>query len=249
MSLSFSTAWAEAAAFARRRPGPLFGIAFLLLALPGGLLQAIAPGTAPCRLPEPGPWLLFVPAVPVASLIGALAISRLALRPDEGVGAAFGVGLSRLASLLGAALLLALGGAGLLGAALLAARSLGALWPLAAMLVLLALLWARLILLTPIAAVEPGGPVALIRRGWALGAGHFWRLFGALAVVAAVSLAALMAAGALGGVAAGLAAGQPQPGALVLVLVLVVSALLQAVIAGLFTAFVARLYAQLAPDG
>src|SRR6185369_14406756 len=106
MSLSVSIAWDETAGLARREGGRIFPIAFLLMALPAAILQAIAPVTAPGRLPEPGLWLLFVPFMPVASLIGALAICRLALRPGEGARAAFAASLRRLPSLVGAALLI-----------------------------------------------------------------------------------------------------------------------------------------------
>ena len=252
MSLSVSTAWDETAAVAKREARLLFPIAFLLLSLPAAILQLIAPVTAPGRLPEPGLWLAFVPVVLVASLIGALAISRLALAPGEGAGAAFRAGLRGFLPLLGAALLVGFAGALLTMAAVLlavtiAAPPLSAL-PLLALFVLLVFFWVRLMLLTPAAAIEPIGPARLIMRSWALTAGNFWRLFGFLLVAAIVSLVALMAAGAVGGIAIRLAAGQPQPGSLALVLVLLVSALLQAAISGLFTAFVARLYAQLAGD-
>jgi hypothetical protein len=198
-------------------------------------------------------WLLFVPIVPVASLIGALAISRLALRPGEGAGAALAAGLRRFAPLFGAALLVGCAGAVLAIAAILLAAAIAAPMlsavPVLAMLALLVFFWVRLMLLTPAAAVEPIGPIALIRRSWALSAGNVWRLLGFLLAVAILSLVTLMAAGLVGGIAIRLAAGQPQPGSLALVLVLLVSALLQAAVSGLFTAFVARLYAQLAGDG
>src|SRR6185436_2730130 len=100
--------------------------------------------------------------------------------------------------------------------------------PILVMLVPLGFVWVRLILLSPIAAVEPLGPLALIRRGWALTAGQFRPLLVLLLAAGLASVAALMAAGAVGGIAARLAAGQPQPGLLALLLVLLVSALLQA---------------------
>jgi hypothetical protein len=252
MSLSVGIAWNETAAFAKREARRLFPIAFLLLSLPAAILQMIAPVTAPGRLPEPGPWLLFVPVMLAASLIGALTISRLALCPGEGAGAAFACGLRRFLPLLGAALLAGFAGAMLamvavLIAVFIAAPVLSAL-PLLALLALLLFSWVRLLLLTPAAAVEPIGSAQLIMRSWALTAGNFWRLFGFLLVVATVSLVALMAAGAVGGIAVRLAAGQPQPGMLAMILVFLVSTLLQAAIGGLFTAFLARLYAQLARD-
>src|SRR5437868_7134373 len=121
--MNLAAAWDETAAIVRRRALPLFGLAFLLIALPAALLQAVAPVTAPGRLPEPGLWLLLVPVVPAVSLVGALAISRLALRPDEGAGAALAAGLARLLPLLGAALLVAIAGLLLIAASLLLTRA------------------------------------------------------------------------------------------------------------------------------
>jgi hypothetical protein len=246
MSLSVSTAWDETVALARGEGARLFALAFLLLALPAAILQAIAPVTAPGRLPEPGFWLLLVPAVLAAGLIGALAICRLALVPGESMTAAIGGGLRGVLPLLGAALIAGAGGLLLIAAGILLAAAIGSILPGLAALAVFVFFWVRLILLTAVAAAEPRGPVALVRRGWALSAGSFWRLLGALLVTATLSLVALIAAGAVGGIAVRLAAGQPQPGTPALLLVLLVSALLQAAIGGLFTAFLARLYAQLA---
>ena len=252
MSLSVSTAWKETTAVVRREARLVFPIAFLLLSLPAAILQLVAPVTAPGRLPEPGLWLLFLPVLLAASLIGALAISRLALHPGEGARVALSAGLRGFVPLLGAALLIGFAVAllamtAILLAALIAAPAFSASI-LLALVALLIFFWVRLMLLTPAAAVEPIGPADLIRRSWALTAGNFWRLLGFLLVAAIVSLVALMAAGAVGGIAVRLAVGQPQPGTLAMVLVFLVSTLLQAAISGLFTAFVARLYAQLAED-
>jgi hypothetical protein len=246
MSLSVSTAWDETVALAKGAGARLFPLAFLLLALPAAILQAIAPVTAPGRLPEPGLWLLLVPAVPAAGLIGALAICRIALIPGESMSGAIRGGLRPALPLLGAALLIGAAGLLLMAGGILLAVALGSILPVLALLAAFTFLWVRLILLTPVAAAEPAGPIALVRRGWALTAGSFWRLLGSLLVTATLSLVALIAAGAVGGIGVRLAAGQPQPGTLALLLVLLLSALLQAAISGLFTAFLARLYAQLA---
>jgi hypothetical protein len=246
MSLSLGTAWTESAALARRAPAPLFAIAFLLIALPAAILQALAPVTAPGRLPEPGLWLLPVPVAAAAGLVGALAICRLALDPAETAAGALGAGLRRLLPLLGAALLVAAAGALLIAGSLVAAAAIGLPLLLLLPLTVLLFVWVRLILLTPAAAGETLGPIALLRRAWALSAGRFFPLLGILLATAVLSLIAMMAAGAIGGLAARLAPGQPQPGIAVLLLVLLISALLQAAIGSLFTAFLARLYAQLA---
>jgi hypothetical protein len=246
MSLEPGTIRQEISALVRRQAARLYGIAFLFLALPGAILQAIAPATLPGRLPEPGLWLLFLPVAPAASLLGALALCRLALRPGETARTALRDALGRLLPLLGAALLLGLAGLLLVGAGLLLVMALASPLPLLLPLALCLFCWIRLLLLTPIAAVEPLGPIALILRAWRVGAGHFWRLLALLLVAAILSLAGLIAAGLVGGIAVRLASGQPQPAMLPFLLVLLVSALWQAVVAGLLTIVLARLYARLA---
>ena len=248
MSLSAGTAWNESVALARRAAGPLFGIAFLLIALPAAILQAAAPVTAPGRLPQPGLWLLLVPAALAASLAGALAICRLALGEEERAGPALAAALRRLPALLGAALLVALAGLLLLAATIFVAVALGSIVPMLALLPFLLFFWVRLVLLTPVAAAESLGPLALLRRSWAVTAGHLPTLTVVLIVLIAMSLLALAAAGAAGGIAARLAPGQPQPSLLAVLLALIVSALLQAAVSGFSAALLARVYAQFAAD-
>ena len=79
-NLSITTAWNETAAFVQREARLLFPIAFLLIALPGAMLQALMPaaGARPAaRSPAPGS--LLIPVLILASMIGKLAISYLAL--------------------------------------------------------------------------------------------------------------------------------------------------------------------------
>ena len=116
-----------------------------------------------------------------------------------------------------------------------------------AWLLLVLFFWVRLALLTPAAAAGAGGPIALIRRSWNLTRGHFWRLLGFLALALILSLFVLIAAGLIGGILVTLTLGRPEPGSAAMLLILLGAALLQAAVSGLFTAFVARLYAQLGP--
>lgn len=253
--LSITAAWEETAAFVRREASLLFPIAFLLMSLPAAILQALAPMTEPGKLPEAGPWLLFVPVLLVASLVGALAISWLALRPGASVGEALQLGLRRFLPLLGAALLAGCALAmvmlpvlmlvGLLAvAAPAAATALGGLL-LAILLPFYLFVWVRLILMTPAAAVEPLGPVALVRRSWRLTAGHSWKLLGFLLLVIVVALVTMMAVAAVFGLVILALVGTPQPGNLAMFLISLVSALVQAAVSGIFTAFIARIYVQL----
>lgn len=240
--LSIGRAWDETAALARHDWARLFPAAFLLLSLPPAIVQALAPVTAPGDLPAAGFWLVSIPELVVASLAGALLIARLALTGDDGLDRAFGTALRRLPALLGAALLLCLGAGLLAAAALLAAPAFGLFLALGAML----LAWPRLLLLAPAAAAERLGPFGLIGRSWRLTRGHYWRLLGTLVLVLLVSLVVLIATGVLAGIVAIVALGRPDPGSAALLVTLAVAALVQAAVSGLFTSFVARIYAQLA---
>ena len=250
MSLSVGTAWNETAALARRRARFLFPVAFLLLSLPPALLQLVAPVTGPGNLPEPGAWLLFVPLTVAANLIGALAISRLALAEAESARSAFAAGLKGFLPLLGAALMIALCGAALaIGVALIAATVAAPLPPL-----LLPAAPARLdpVLLGAADLADSGGghgeagafPAHSSQLGTQRGQ------FPAAARRPARRHDPVVAGpdGRGRRRRAGCKAWprQPQPGMAAMLLVLLVSALLQAAIGGLFTTFIARLYAQLA---
>ena len=126
-------------------------------------------------------------------MIGNLAISVLALRPGVSVGEAIQQGARRFLPVLGAALLIGLASMlAMLPVVLLAAAGLAvalgipalAAIPALLMIPLLVFLWTRLLLANPIGAVEPGGPVAILKRSWALTAGRFWQLLGFLILLA-----------------------------------------------------------------
>lgn len=253
--LSITDAWNETASFMGREGRLALPVGFMLIALPGAIVQAATPAAQPNQLPEPGPWLALVPFALVVTLIGNLAISVLALRPGISVGEALQQGARRFLPVLGAALLVGLGSmAALLPVVLLAAGfavALGipALAALPALLVipLLIFLWTRLLLANPIGAVETGGPVTILKRSWSLTAGHFWQLLGFLILLLIVAVVASGAVAAVGGTVIALAFGPPQPDSLSFYLLLILSTLIQAGLATVFGVMVARIYAQLAP--
>ena len=255
--LSISEAWNETAAFARREAQLLFPVAFLLMALPGAVMQLYTPQPVPGEMPEPGLWLAFVPVVIALSLIGTLAITHLALKPGSSVGEALQLGARRFLFLFGAALLVGIAAALLLLplaviAAILGGATAGAPTPAAVGLLLLlflpvlAFFWVRLVLMTPVAAAEAGGSIAIIQRSWALTSGHFWPLLGFLILFLIVLLVLSIAVGAIGGLLIFAVAGPPEPGSLAMLILLLLSALVNAVVGALFAVVLARIYRQLA---
>src|SRR5262245_35479401 len=105
--LSITTAWNETVEFVKREGRLIFPLAFMFVALPSALLEVLAPAPPlPGQLPEPGAWALLLPVILVTSLIGNLAISYLALRPNTSVGEAISRGARRFLSLFGAFVLI-----------------------------------------------------------------------------------------------------------------------------------------------
>lgn len=259
-TLSISEAWNESAGFARREAQLLFPVAFLLMALPSAVMQLFTPQTVPGQLPEPGLWLAFLPVVIVLSLVGTLAITHLALKPGSSVAEALQLGARRFIFLLGAALLVSVAG-GLLVlplaiiATILGGATTGAPTPAAVGLLILFCLpvlvffWVRLVLMTPVAAAESGGPIAIVRRSWALTSGRFWPLLGFLILCVIVLFVLSIAVGAIGGLLIFVIAGAPEPGSLAMLFVLLLSAVVNAIVGALLAVVLARIYAQLAGPG
>lgn len=248
--LSITRAWNEAAVIVRRDAGILFTITFAFGVLPTLLMQILSPRVAPGQQAEAGAWLLLLIPVVVGSVLGSLAITVLALGRETVVRAAIAHALRRFLPVAGAALLL------LLGFLLLSIPLIALLGPnpnnptsFSRTLLVFTLLglafWTRFILLNPVGAAEPLGPVALIRRAFALSRGHFWRLLGffllALLAFGVVSLALLSVAGLL----ILFVAGRPEPGSFSSFLTLLLNGILSAIFAMLFTTMLARIYAQL----
>lgn len=268
-NLSITTAWNETVEFVNRESRLIFPIAFMLAAFPSAVMDILMPAPpVPGQLPEPGAWALLFPLVLVLSVIGNIAISYLALRPNTSVGEAIGRGARRLLAWCGAFLMLAIAAlilfivlavivvlvvpgamseaaAGQQGSAMLTATLL-----IAVLLLPLALYFgARLMLLTPIAAVEEGGPFAIIRRSWSLTAGEIWKLVAFLLLIGIAIGVTTGAIESVAGILFTLVAGPPRPGSTTTLLVaLVVAAVQTAIVAYLATLF-ARIYVQLSGSG
>lgn len=256
MKLSISRAWDETVAFLKSDFGSLFILAFALVALPGVILQALggpAAGTTPAEMPEPGLWMLLLPVVAVLSVIGTLAIAVLAVGRERVIGTALSVALRRFLPLLGATLLLILGAALLFIPLILIGGVGGAGGAGVAVLFLFVLMiaflfiWVRLMLMTPVAAAEDLGPIGIIRRSWELTSGRFWKLLGFVLLVGLVFIVLSMAVGAVAGILIFALLGEPEPGSFASFLILLLTGVVNAVVALVFTAMLARIYLQLAP--
>jgi hypothetical protein len=115
-----------------------------------------------------------------------------------------------------------------------------------AILVLLLFFGVRLLLMTPVAAAERAGPVAIIARSWVLTRGHFWRLLGFLLLTAIAAMVVAMVATMAIGLIVAATLGAPAPGNAAGLIMLLVGGLANAVFLVVITTMVARIYLQLA---
>jgi|SRR5947209_7085206 len=268
MNLSITRAWDETVSFVKQEAGTLFLIVFALAVLPGLILQAVAgrlvgdANLAPAAAADPASLTAAALAIPLMlipilalSIWGNLTITLLAMRRETVIGSAFRHAARRILPLLGAALLFGLAAAVIavpvIGAAGIGMgmRRLGLAMLLLLVLMLLAIFFAiRLMLMTPIAAAEPLGPIGIIRRSWQLTAGHFWKLLGFFILLLIVFLVVFVVINSIGGILMTMTAGQPKPGTVGSFVLQLVTGIVQAVWATYFVVLMARIYQQLAGD-
>lgn len=257
--LSITTAWNETANFVKGNMGALLTIAFALIALPSIAFQALGPGqVSPGEAAQAGLWLLLMPVVIVLSIVGTLAISALALGRENVVGPAIALGFRRFLPLFGATLLVGVTALIVMIPLVLLLgvrpediaggdRAAAGRIVLVMLLFLLIFLfiWVRLMLMTPVAAAERGGPVAILRRSWELTAGRFWKLLGFALLFIVAGLVVMFAATAVLGIAIALVAGRPDPGSVSALVLLLLSGVLNAIFVVYFTTMLSRIYVQL----
>lgn len=266
--LSVTEAWNETVAFVKAEARLLFPLAFMAVALPAAVLRAIVPLTSPGDLPPAGPWLIWAAVTMILALIGNLAISYLAIRPGVSVKEALTRAAARAPVLLLAALLVS-------GAAvafiMLAAILIGMLFAGAAMssggtptpeqlapltlalvvvvIPVLVYFAARLMMMTPAAVGERGGPFSLISRSWALTRGHALKLVALILILLGVSFVLQIAVQSLFGIAFAITAGRPEPGSVGAIATLLALAALNTLVAVYAGSLIAKVYTQLSSSG
>ena len=255
MALSISKAWDETKAILVRDGRLIGAVALALFVLPGLVLDLTYPDTPPATFPKPGPWMAVALAVMVISLSGQLAMIRLAMGPQLTVAEAIRHGVSRFLSYFGAVLiwLLPLATIGYaLSNQVLAnpdnpqpAAALGLL----VLTAVLAYFTVRFSLNAAVASAESASPLVILRRSWALTAGHWWKLFGFVFLFGVAVLALLIAVEAVIGIFAKLALGGMEQGTVGGLLVALVSQLVSAAAYSTFFVMLARIYVQLAGKG
>ena len=257
--LSISRAWDQTRDIFRRDGGLITAVALALIVLPEVVVGIIAPPETGAAEPTAAAQMLRLLAG-LISLVGQISIIRLALGPSTTVGAAISHGLRRFPSTFGALVLLVL----LMGviviptAAILSvllgvdltqlrqAPSGGMALLIVIVTILVLVISVRFTLLTPTGSAENLGPLGIFKRTWQLTAGHFWRLFGLVALLLIAALFLLFTAGVIGGILARLVGGEIEPFSIGALIVSLVAGAAQGAFSILASVMLARVYAQVA---
>jgi hypothetical protein len=258
-SLSIGRAWdeAKAALLANRRL--IVPVALGMILLPAVLASMIEPQVPAGEQPPAGIWMLFVLAMIFIMFIGQLAMVLMVNGWRGSVGEAIGQAARRAPTLILAALMI--GVIVILAFSMILAIGMGRSiesgqfdwssisgigWALLS-LAFAALLYfsVRLLLLVAVVALEPLGPIASIRRTFALTSGQFLRLLAFLLMLMVGFFVVALTVGAVIGALVTLVAGRPEPWSISLLLVALTGGLVQAGFMTVYTAMLARIYAQL----
>lgn len=260
-SLSISLAWDETREIFRRDGGLLVSVALALIVLPEVIVGIISPPEASVSADTPAGMQLLRFAVALISLIGQLALIRLALRPSTTVGAAIGHGARRFLSALGAVVLLIIGlGVVAVPVIIILSLALGVdiqhlsgsppSGPVAMMFAIIGiaalLISVRFTLVSPVASAETVGPVNIIKRSWHLTAGHYWRLLGFIGLLLVATIVLMIAAGVVGGLLARMFSPEIEPMSIGALILSSFAGAAQGAFSILASVMLARVYAQVA---
>jgi len=254
--LSISKAWDETSEILVRDGRLYASVALALVVLPATVIGLFA---ARSETITPMAWVFLAISI-VIGFAAQIALNRLAIGPSTTVKDAIIRGFARMPVVVGSFLMLCVALMVvliilvlILGAArLIASHESGAEppWFVIALIVLLtALCYAIFQLTAPVAAVESGGSVSIMKRSWDLARGEYLRLL-AFVLIALFGLIVVVLAGqfVIGSMVAA-ALGPPMPGSLSALLISLVVALIQSVFTVIFGVMLARIYVQLAASG
>jgi len=258
-SLSIGRAWDEAKAALGANRKLIVPVALGMVLLPAVIASMIEPQVPAGQQPPPGPWMLGALLMIIVMIIGEIAIVLLVNGWRGSVGEAIGQAARRTPTLILAALaflvpiillfsaILAMTAIGSIQGGQFDWTSLGGTGWLLLFLCFLVLFYlsVRLLPLLAVVACESVGPIAALKRSFTLTAGHFWRLFGFLLLLMIAFLIVALTVGAVIGGLVTVVFGSPEPWSISLVLIALAGGLVQAGFVMVYTAMLARIYAQL----
>lgn len=258
-SLSIGKAWDEAKAALQANRKLIVPVALGMILLPATVVSMVEPQVPTGEQPPPGPWMLVALAMLIVMMAGQIAIVLLVNGWRGSVGEAIKQAARRVPTLILAALAISIPVI-LLFSAVLAVSATDSIeagqfdwtsisgtgWLLLFLCFLLLLYIAvRLLPLVAVAACETLGPIATLKRCFALTSGQFWRLLGFIVMLMIGFLIVAMVVGMVVGGLVTLAFGHPEPWSIALLLIALAGGLVQAGFVMVYTGMLARIYAQL----
>lgn len=253
--ISLSRAWEETTAVLARDGRLFLAVALALFVLPGLILNVSMPVARAGEFPAAGPWMAIGLAALIISLVGQLAVIRLAIGPHVSVGEAIMHGLRRVLFYIAATILwllpITLIGSALYGTLLAnqSSPSVAASLALIALCFLFAFIAVRMMLSSAVASAEQLGPLAILRRSWQLSRGNWWRLFVFLLLFGIGALCLLWAIDSVAGLVIRLAVEDAGPRSLGGLLISIVSQLVSGLLSVVLFVMLARIYVQRSEGG
>ncbi len=255
-AVSIGRAWEETKAFIARDKRLLVPLALGLIVLPTAIVGLVAPGAQIGGADKNVTGAALTLADALIGLVAQLTVVRLALGFSGSLGQAMALAARRLWVLLSAMLIL------VLPFVLLSVTVGGFIDPksggvasgprgVAALLLLVvigAFIWlaVRLLLVSVVVMAEDQGPVALLKRSFAITRGHFWRLLAFVLLILSAFLALIVAVGAVGAALVTAVFGAPDAMTVGALIVGLLTGAIQAGVAVVYVAMLSRIYAQLA---
>lgn len=253
--LSLSRAWEETTSVLARDGRLFVAVALALFVLPGLVLNVSMPEAQPGEFPPAGPWIAVAVIAALISLVGQLAVIRLAMEPHVAVGEAISHALKRILPYI-VAVLIWLVPILIVGSALYKLLevnqdqgSLGVAIALLALSFAGMFLAVRLMLSSAVASAEDAGPFAILRRSWELSKGNWWRLFCFLVLFGIGAIVLLWAIESVVGLLVRMAFDVSGPLTIGNLLIAIVSQLVSAVLSVIFFVLLARIYVQRSGGG
>ena len=251
--LSLSKAWDDCRRAVIRDGRLTAAVALALIALPGTVQALVTPNAPPGQFPEPGLWLVVAAVATLLGIVGQLAILRLVAEPGTAVGEALVHGARRLPTFL-ISILIWLLPMGLLmvflGETLTrGSPSIGLSLAVIVLFFLIIFALVRMLLLPAIVSAEPVGPIAAIRRSWALTSGSWWRLFAFIILFLIAALCVLLAVEVVVGSFVTAMFGTSEPMSLSRLIIALVTQVVTSIMLLFYLAMVAKIYAQFAGGG
>lgn len=263
VKLSIGAAWVEAAAFLRRERRVLAPVVLGLIMVPAVVTEMVQPRVARGEVPEGGAWVIVAILMLIAMIVGQLVIVLLANGWRGSVGEAIMRAARRVPTLMLAALAfivplfvllsvaLAVGGLTSGGMGRTAMSRLGPALAIALLLFIVAGTFVMIRLLPLVAVIATGsdGPIAALKRTFAMTRGQFWKLFGFTLLLTIAFLVVAVAISAVFGSLVTVALGKPEPWSVSQLLIALLGGLIQAAFVTIYTAMLARIAAQLSASG